>query len=210
MTKKSGLFITFEGPEGSGKSTHIKLLKEYLDSKGLEVEVYREPGSTDIGERIRDILLDVNSKRMSSCCELYLYLASRAQLIEEEIKPALKSSKVVLCDRFHDATLAYQIYASNMPHSAVAGFEEVVLKGVKPQITFYLDLEAADGLRRAASVNKKQDRLEAKGIDYHRRVRAGYLELARKHPERIRTLDASKSIEDVQAQIRKIIDEFFS
>ena len=207
MENKRGKFITFEGPEGGGKSSHIKLLVEYLKEKGIETKVFREPGSTRIGEKIREILLDTASGDMVDVCELYLYLAARTQLIREKIVPLLKSNKIVICDRFNDATMAYQVYAGNSPKFIMEAFNSFLdEEGVKPDLTLLLDVDASLGLKRAASLHPA-DRIEKKGIEFHDKVRQGYLKLAKKYPERIKVISSTGEIDKVQQKIREKVDE---
>ena len=208
MENRKGKFITFEGPEGSGKSTQIKLLAEHLSSRDYKIELLREPGGTEIGEKIRAILLDVKFDRMSPFCELYLYLAARAQLIEEKIIPFLNAGKVVFCDRFIDATIAYQVCGSGVAPDFVDGFQKFVAAGLTPHLTILLDVDVEIGLKRAAS-SHPQDRLEKKDIIYHQRVRRGYLELAKKDPKRIKVVSSLASMEDVQKRIRELVADVF-
>jgi dTMP kinase len=207
MKDYAGKLITFEGPEGSGKSSHIKLLLQYLETEGKEVEVLREPGTTTAGEKIRKILLNTTSGDISDICELYLYLAARAQLIEEKIIPFLKEGKIVICDRFNDATWVYQIYASGLPEFIIDNFLKYLkTKNIEPDLTILLDIEAEDGLKRAASAHAA-DRIEKKGVNFHKRVRQGYLVLAKRYPKRIKLVQSIGPIEEVQAVIRKKINE---
>lgn len=205
MKKLKKKLITFEGPEGSGKSTHIKFLNDYLKNKGCKVEVLREPGATVIGEEIRKILLAPELDKMSPLCELYLYLACRAQLIEEKIIPFLKEDKIILCDRFSDATLAYQGYGSGLPIDLIMNLETYYSYPVKPDLTILLDINVELGLKRA-SRHRKQDRLEKKDIAYHERVRQGYLLLAKKDPERIKVVSSELPIEVVRTKIVELIE----
>lgn len=207
MKDKRGKFITFEGPEGSGKSSHIKLLVEYLEEKGIEVEILREPGSTQIGEKIRQILLDTASVAMVDTCEFYLYLAARSQLIKEKIIPLLESDKIIICDRFNDATVAYQIHAGNLPSFIMDGFNSYLDKeGVSPDLTLLLDVDASVGLKRAASLHPA-DRIEKKGVEFHNQVRQGYLELAREYPQRIKIISSVGEMDEVQLKIREKVNE---
>jgi dTMP kinase len=153
-----GLFITFEGFEGSGKSTHIKLLANFLKNKGRSVLVLHEPGSTKVGEEIRRILLDKNNKRLLPKAELLLYLAVRAQLVQEKIAPSLKAGRIVLCDRFHDATVAYQGYGLGLDTKMIESLRKFVTGGISPDLTILLDIDIKEGLRRAG----RKDRIEAR------------------------------------------------
>jgi len=199
---KRGLFITFEGPEGSGKTTHSKLLCEFLLKNGCKVLHTREPGGTSISEKIRKILLDPKNKGMDIGCEMLLYMAARAQIVRERILPALTQGKIVVCDRFTDATLAYQGYAGGLDLKVIDNITKIVTKGLKPDVTFLLDIDAKDGLLRAG---RSKDRMERKSILYHNRVRYGYLSIARKEPKRVRVVSATGEIEETQEIIRKII-----
>ncbi len=207
MKDKRGKFITFEGPEGSGKSSHIKLLVEYLREKGIEVEVLREPGSTQIGEKIRQILLDTALGGMANLCELYLYLAARSQLIKEKITPFLEDNKIVICDRFNDATIAYQVYAGNCPEFTIEGFSKFINEmRVEPDLTILLDVDVRLGLKRA-TFSRPADRIEKKGTEFHDKVRQGYLELAKKYPERIKVIFSAGEMDEVQLEIREKVNE---
>ena len=207
MQDKRGKFITFEGPEGSGKSTHIKLLVEYLREKGIKTEVLREPGSTQIGEKIRQILLDTALGDMANVCELYLYLAARFQLIQEKITPFLEDNKIVICDRFNDATMAYQVYAGKCPEFIMTGFNNFINEmNVDPDLTILLDVDVRLGLKRAASL-RPADRIEKKGAEFHDKVRQGYLRLAKKYPERIKVISSVGEMDEVQLRIREKVNE---
>ena len=196
-----GKFITFEGPEGSGKSTHSKLLCQFLRQKGFKVLHTREPGGTSIGEKIRHILLDNANQKMSDTCELLLYMAARAQIIQEKILPALKQGKIVICDRFLDASLAYQGYGAGLGLKLIEHLGEVTTAALKVNLTILLDIESRQGLKRSS----RGDRLEMKAIAFHKRVRIGYLKLAGKYPRRIKLISAIKSIDETQEKIRKVV-----
>lgn len=197
------MFITFEGPEGSGKTTHSKLLCEFLRKKGFKVLHTREPGGTLISEKIRKILLDPKNKGMDIGCEMLLYMAARAQIVEEKILPALREGKIVVCDRFTDATLAYQGYAGGVGLKVINNIAGIVTKGLKPDITFLLDIDAKIGLLRTG---RSKDRMERKSILYHNKVRNGYLAIARKEPERVKVISATGGIKETQEIIRKILN----
>ncbi|HAZ10248.1 MAG: dTMP kinase [Omnitrophica bacterium GWA2_41_15] len=197
---KQGLFITFEGPEGSGKTTHSKLLCGFLRKKGFKVLHTREPGGTLISEKIRKILLDPKNKGMDVGCEMLLYMAARAQIVKEKILPGLEQRKIVVCDRFTDATLAYQGYAGGMDLKVIDNIAGIVTKGLKPDMTFLLDIDARLGLLRAG---RAKDRMERKSILYHNKVRNGYLSIAKKDPKRVKVLSSTGEIGQVQKEIRK-------
>ncbi|MDP2921762.1 MAG: dTMP kinase [Candidatus Omnitrophota bacterium] len=199
---RRGLFITFEGPEGSGKTTHSRLLCDFLKKEGYKVLHTREPGGTLISEKIRKILLDPKNKEMDVACEMLLYMAARAQIVKEKILPSLKKGKIVVCDRFTDATLAYQGYAGGMKLEVINSIASIVTKGLKPDITFLLDIDAKAGLLRAG---KSKDRMERKSILYHNKVRNGYLDIAGKEPGRVKVISATGKIEETQERIRKAV-----
>jgi len=205
MAKKNlkGKFITFEGSEGSGKSTQTKLLSDYLRSKGFSVVHVREPGSTIISEKIRRILLEPKNKKISYLSEMLLYMAARAQLVEDVIKPALKKGKIIICDRFLDATLAYQGYGGGININFIKTIGRQVTRGIKPDITFFLDLDVKEGLRR---IGKTKDRIERRSVAYHKRVKKGHLILAKKEPKRIKIIPVKKNKAETQHIIRKFVD----
>lgn len=210
MKKSKPLFITIEGGEGSGKSTHSILLKEYLESRGFEVLLTREPGGTSLAEVIRKILLDPKTE-LSPLSELFLYEAARAQHIEEIIYPALKSGKAVICDRFTDATLAYQGYGRKLDLSLIGKLNNAASFGLKPAITIYMDINPDMGVNKAKKLDKEAygkngDRIERETSSFHKAVRKGYLELAKKYPERIKTVKTRKDINKTQTAIRKAVD----
>lgn len=197
-----GKFITFEGPEGCGKSTQSKLLSEFLAKKGYQVLHLREPGSTEIGEKIRQILLDPKNKAMSNICELFLYMAARSQLVEEKIIPNLKKGKIIICDRFQDATLAYQGYAGGLDIKMIKCLGSLATFKIKPDLTILLDSCVKAGFKR---INRALDRLESKSFKYHLKVRKGYLALAKQEPKRIKVILLEEKIDNTQNKIREII-----
>jgi len=206
------LFITFEGVEGSGKTTQIQRLKRYLARKGISCKVTREPGGPPISEKIRKILLDPNHRKLTPFSELLLYEAARAQHINEVIKPFLKKGTTVLCDRFNDATLAYQGYGRKIDLTLIEKLNHLASQGVKPDLTFLLDCPSDLGLKRAVqrnriSRNEKEGRFEKEKIQFHHRVRKGYLTIARKEPQRVRVIDTRAGVEKVFEKIREIVDE---
>ena len=197
-----GIFITIEGPEGSGKSTHSKLLCDFLRRRGYRVLHTREPGGTRISEAVRKILLNKNNKGMSDICELFLFLAARAQIVDEIVRPALKKGYVVVCDRFHDATVAYQGYGAGLDLKLIEEMGKLATKGIKPDLTVLLDVETKKGLRRAAA----KDRIETKSLEFHKRVRGGYLALAEREPERIKVVPTTEAkVSDVQDMVRRVV-----
>ena len=202
----SGVFITFEGPEGSGKTTQIPLLADFLRSRGHEVLTTREPGGTPIGDQIRAILSDLGNTAMHPRAEILLFLASRAQLVEEVIRPRLAGGGVVLCDRYADSTLAYQGYGHGVDLGVLQNLLLFATGGVFPHLTFLLDLEVETGLERRAQ-GGEWNRLDAYALEFHRRVRRGYHQLAQKEPERWVVIDASQPPAQVQAAIRQALAE---
>ena len=205
MAKKTmkGKFITFEGCEGSGKSTHSKMLEKYLTKKGFTVLPIREPGGTRISEELRKVLLNPANKSMDRMVELVLYLSARKQLIEEVIKPALKKGKIVLCDRFHDATIVYQGYALGIDLKVIENLKKLIGISIKPDLTILLDIDIKKGLKRAGKV---RDRLELRPHSYHKKVRKGYLLLAKKEPRRIKVVSMDSDIKSIQNKIEDMVD----
>jgi dTMP kinase len=198
--------------EGSGKTTQIERLKKYLIRKGLACKVTREPGGPPISEKIRKILLDPEHQRLVPLSELLLYEAARAQHIEEVIKPLLKKGTIVLCDRFNDATLAYQGYGRKMDLNLICRLNRLASRGIEPDLTFLLDCPSNLGLKRALqrnriSRNEKEGRFEREKIQFHQRVRKGYLEIAKKEPRRVRVIDTRAGEDKVFEKIREIVDE---
>lgn len=193
-----GLFITFEGPDGSGKTTQINRLKDYLIVQGIDLIMTREPGGTRIGEKIRDIILNPEHQEMAHLTEALLYASSRAQHVAEKIRPALESGKTVICDRFMDSSIAYQGYGRKLG-DRVRIINEIAVEGLTPDLTFLLLVDPGEGKSR---INRGHlDRLELEEIHYHMDVYNGYLELADKHPERMILIDASRGIEEISAEI---------
>ncbi len=201
---KKGLLITLEGNEGCGKSTQIRLLSAYLKKRGYAVFLTREPGGTRVGDAIRRALLDNRNQKMTSLCETLLYMASRAQLVEQVIAPVLKKGGVVLCDRWLDATVAYQGYGHGVDLRWIKALGQKVTRGIKPALSLYLDLPVAVGLRRSKS-HKKADRMEKKSLRFHKKVRRGFLAIARSDPRRFQriVLKPTDSVGCVQTEIQK-------
>jgi dTMP kinase len=207
-----GVFITFEGIEGSGKSTQIVLLANYLTAHAEAVTLTREPGGTEIGDQVRKILLDPANRALAPKAELLLYAAARAQHLEELILPELGSGRIVLCDRFSDATLAYQGYGRGLDADMIRSLDRMVTAGLCPDLTVLLDIDAATGLARARGRNsarglEAEARFENEELAFHERVRQGYLTFARREPARFRVVDASPAPEKIQNGIRKIVDD---
>jgi dTMP kinase len=206
------LFITFEGVEGSGKTTQIRRLKRYLTQKGILCKVTREPGGCPIGEKIRKILLNPDHHEMVPLSELFLYEASRAQHVKEVIEPLLAKGAVVLCDRFTDASIAYQGFGRKLDLALVKRVNRLSSQGIKPHVTFLLDCPSDLGLKRAVQRNQAQrkegeERFEREEIQFHRRVRRGYLSLARKEPHRVKVIDTRQGEDKTFEKIRQIIDK---
>lgn len=199
-----GMLITFEGPDGSGKSTQIAMLKEYLLSRGYEVIFTREPGGTQIGEKIREIVLDNNNSEMAPMCEALLYASSRAQLVHEIIKPAIEKGKVVIADRFVESSIVYQGIGRNLGVDRIRIINNAATDGLKPNVTFLLTIPYEEGLRR--KVNQKSlDRLENSGSDFHKRVYEGYMQLTGS-AEYIKTVDANRTVEEIHKDIASTIE----
>jgi dTMP kinase len=200
-----GLFITFEGPDGSGKSTQIELVADFLRRKGYNVYCTREPGGTSIGNQIRDVLHNVKNTEMSPRAEILLYSASRAQLVEQVILPRLAQGDIVLCDRYADSTYAYQGYGRELDFDTLRTITGFATQNLKPNLTIYLDLDVAAGLQRKADANAagegEWNRMDQLKLDFHQRVHRGYLKMAKNEPERWLVVNAAGSIEDINRSI---------
>jgi dTMP kinase len=209
------MFITLEGIEGSGKTTQMQQLSAYFEMRGRSCVLTREPGGTSLGEKIRAILLDPASSELVPTAELLLYMADRAQHINSLIKPGLAEGKVVLCDRYFDATIVYQGFARGLDTGLICELHRLLFEDLKPDITFLLDLAPRIGLARAwkqldnGTRAGTESRFEEETISFHEKVRAGYLELARREPERIRVVDGSRDEKKVQVDIRAALAEYF-
>lgn len=193
---KHGVLISFEGVEGSGKTTQAQALASWLKSAGLDFIFVRDPGTTPVSEKIRQILLDPGQK-INPHCELLLFLAARSQLTREIIQPALSARQIVVADRFSDSTMAYQAFGRNLPLRLVAIFNRFAAAGIKPDLTFLVDFDA--GNRHARG--KDRDRMEQEDEEYHYRVRQGYLRLARRAKKRFRVLDGSRSVDEISREV---------
>lgn len=191
------LFITFEGGEGSGKTTLIEGLYEALKKKGRSIVKTREPGGTALGEQIRTLLLHEAQTQIGAMSELLLFLSSRAQHIEEFIEPHLEDGYIVLCDRFNDSSIAYQGIARGLGLELAEGLAELACRGLKPDITFILDLDPKRGMKRIEKMHKEWDRLEELKLSFHQKVHQGYKLLAEREPKRVHLIDATLSIEEV-------------
>ena len=196
-----GKFITFEGSEGSGKSTHSRLLYDYLKSRGLDVIYIREPGGTKISEAIRGLLLDCKNEDMAPEAEMLLYMAARAQLIAQIIEPALKKGRIVLCDRFLDSTLAYQGYGLGINLKLIRDVGGFATRNTVPDLTIFLDLPAREGLKACSRI-KTKDRIEKRPIKFHLAVRSGYLKIARQEPKRFKIIKVEKDMRLTQKKVR--------
>jgi dTMP kinase len=201
------MFITLEGPEGSGKSSQIGLLADFLRQQGFSVLMTREPGGTAIGDQIRHVLHDVANSAMSSPAELLLYSASRAQLVHELIRPALAAGQVVLCDRYADSTLAYQGYGRCLNLSDLQTITQFATGGLKPDLTLLLDIDVERGLARRRDGGEEMNRLDLEVVEFHQRVRDGYHQLALADPDRWIIVDADRPVTAVQADLQKIVLE---
>ena len=208
------MFISLEGIEGCGKTTQINRLRTFFKNRGQACVVTREPGGTAIGNDIRSILLNPSNKDLVPRAELLLYMADRAQHIESVVKPALAKNKVVLCDRYFDATVVYQGYARGLGSDFICELHRLLLEDFKPDITLLLDLAPKIGLARAwKELNKgtrsgTESRFEEETINFHEKVRSGYLELARQEPERFRIIDAAADEKQVQAEIQDVLGQY--
>ena len=203
-----GLFLTFEGPDGSGKSTQIKLLAEYLTGLGQSVFVTREPGGTDIGEQVRALLHDLRNQAMHPRAEILLYAAARAQHVGQAILPRLAAGEVVLCDRFIDSTFAYQGYGHGLDLDTLRQITTFATQGLQPDLTLLFDIDPAEGLRRRQADGAAEwNRLDDYALAFHQRVHHGYHELAAQEPERWVILDGRLDKDALQAQVRRVVIE---
>jgi dTMP kinase len=201
----SGVFITFEGPDGSGKTTQIKLLEKYFKEKGYDILITREPGGTNISEQIRNVILDKNNMEMDKITEALLYAASRAQHVAQIIKPALLEGKAIICDRFVDSSIVYQGIGRNLGIDFIKKINDMATAGTQPDITFLMKLSPELGLNRKFS-SDECNRLDMEKLEFHNKVYEGYLKLESLYPQRIIGVDASKSIEELYKDIVKIVE----
>ena len=201
MTK--GLFITFEGGDGCGKTTQIKLLDEYLQSKGYKTLLTREPGSKGLGIKLREILLNYDGE-VSPNCESFLFLADRAQNVDCLIKPALEDGTIVICDRHTDSSVAYQGYGRGLDIERIKFLNNIATSGLKPDLTIILDVDVETSQKRVGS---EKDRMESAGIEFFERVRKGYLEIAKEEPNRVKVINSNQSIEAIHKEILELIQK---
>ena len=199
MTK--GLFLTFEGADGCGKTTQIKLLDEYLKNKGYKTLLTREPGAKGLGEKIREILLNYDGE-VSSKCESFLFLADRAQHADCIIKPAIKNGIIVLCDRHTDSTIAYQGYGRGVDITELKKLNDMAVGELKPDLTFVFDIDIKTSMAR---VGNEKDRMESSGPEFFERVRQGYLEIAKQEPERVKVIDSAQSVEEIHNKVLELV-----
>ncbi|MBI3754966.1 MAG: dTMP kinase [Deltaproteobacteria bacterium] len=208
------LFITFEGVEGSGKTTQMEMLKEHLEWKGFQVVSTREPGGTELGEKIRAMLLNIEGQTITHWSELLLYAVCRAQLVNEVIKPALLDKKIVLCDRFADSTVVYQGYVRGLSLEAVTSLNKWVTEGISPAVTFIIDCPPEIGLKRALARidtrpgGNKEDRFERENIEFHKKIREGYVRLAKQEADRIKIINGDRDIPVIHKEICGIIEKY--
>ena len=198
-----GLFITCEGADGCGKTTQLQLLKTYLENKGYEIIVTREPGGKGLGEKFREILLNYDGV-VSDRCESFLFLADRAQNIDTIVKPAVSSGKIVLCDRHIDSSVAYQGYGRGLNIEEIKKLNSIATGGMLPDLTLVFDIDIETSMQR---VGKEKDRMESSGNEFFNRVRNGYLELAKQEPERIKVVDSRGSIEEIHEKVVNILQD---
>lgn len=203
---RKGIFISIEGPDGSGKSTQIENIRAFFVEKKMDVIFTREPGGTAIGERIREIILDRNCTEMNSMTEALLYAASRAQHVAQVIQPALEEGKIVVCDRFVDSSIAYQGYGRRLGN-AVRIINDYAVNGCMPDVTFLLKVDPDVGKNRITARRGKKDRLDAEKRAFHEDVYRGYLQLEEEYPDRIVGIDASGSIEEIREEICRKLEE---
>ena len=203
MNTPKGLFVTFEGGDGCGKTTQLNLVEKYLSEKGQNIIKTREPGSIGLGQKLREVLLHYDGD-VASTAEAFLFLADRAQHIEKLVLPAIEEGKIVLCDRHTDSTIAYQGYGRGENIEQIKMLNNLATQGLKPDLTLIFDVSEEIAQTR---VGAEKDRMESAGNEFHKRVRNGYLEIAKQEPSRVKVIDANLSIEEVFLQVKKYIDE---
>ena len=203
-----GLFITFEGLDGSGKTTQIKLIYDFLIKAGFDVVLTREPGGTDIGDLIRKILPDKKNSGMSYRAETLLFLASRAELVSKIIEPAIKEGKIVICDRFFDSTVVYQGIARGLGEKKILDMSLWATGGIVPDITFLLSVKVSRGKKRIDTASKKRDRIELEKDNFKKKIYKGYLDIARKNRDRFVVIDGEKNIESIFEEIKSKVCEY--
>jgi dTMP kinase len=209
MTNKRGFFLTLEGAEGVGKSTNIEFITQYLEQRGIDYVLTREPGGTQLGEKIRELLLAVHEESMSELTELLLVFAARAQHLDKIIEPALAAGKWVVCDRFTDATFAYQGAGRGLSMETIGELESMVQGELRPDLTLILDLDPEIGMQRASN-RGELDRFEREQMSFFRHVRQGYLDIAQAEPERCTVIDAAKSLKDVKLDLLAALEQGLS
>ena len=200
------MFITLEGPDGSGKTTQARLLAEWLREQGYDVTLTREPGGTDIGDQIRTVLHDPANGAMDARTEILLYSASRAQHVAQCIRPALAAGQIVISDRYADSTLAYQGYGRGLDLETLRQITDFATGGLTPDLTLYVDIPPEAGLERRQVGGDEWNRLDAEALEFHQRVRAGYLELMKEEPERWVVVNGDRTVEEVQEEIRRVVE----
>ena len=209
-TTRRGLFITFEGPEGSGKSTQLRMLAERLRAEGHDVLETAEPGGTPIGSQIRRVLLDSKNRELCPTAELLLMFASRAQNVDQYILPALGKGSIVLCDRFTDSTLVYQGIARGLGADVVYEVDRIACRGLVPDLTLVIDIDTETGLARARQRNDQtkdvETRLDEEGLSFHRKVREAYRQLSVEEPRRVKSIDGDRTPEEIALDVREQVD----
>ena len=209
MPERRGKFIVLEGVDGAGKSTQAYLLTKYLSEQKFRVLPTREPGGTPLGEKVREILLDPGEDSITAECELLLYMASRAQLVGEVLKPSLQQGFIVVSERYLLSSIAYQGYAGGLPIESIEHIGAFAVSGLEPDLAIVLDMDPALAMRRdsgpVAASDQQYDRIEKKGIEFQKRVRQGFLALAARHPDKVKVLDASRTHKEVHEAIKKLV-----
>lgn len=200
---KKGLFITFEGADGCGKTTQIELLNKYLTEKGEKTILTREPGAKGLGTKLREILLNYEGD-VSPNCESFLFLADRAQHVDCIIKPAMEEGKIILCDRHTDSTVAYQGYGRGLDLDKINFLNNIATGGLKPDLTIIFDIDSETSMQR---VGKEKDRMESAGIEFFNKVRNGYLQIAKQEPERVKVINSSDTIENIHKKVVELIEK---